>query len=64
MLHVVLALLFMTTPIQHPEPGSTVTSKNASVMHASGTFEVKIAPTGHAPDPTLADNEPAVVLEC
>lgn len=54
MLRALLALIFMTTAIQHPEPGSTVTNTNASVKHASGTFEVKVAPTGHAPDPTLA----------
>lgn len=43
-------------PLSTEQSGRISTMLNASVFHASGTFDVKIAPTDHAPDPTLASH--------
>lgn len=39
-----------TTPVA---PAATPAAKGTAMVQASGTFEVKMAPTGHAPDATL-----------
>lgn len=56
MIRAFLTLLLMTDFLHQPETARTLAPANPPMMHAAGTFEVKITPTGHAPDPTLASN--------
>jgi len=56
MTRALLTLILMTISVQQPDTGKNLKMANAHMIHSTGTFEVKIALTDHAPDSTLASH--------
>ena len=55
MFHMILAVVLAVHPVPMLQTAAAQASptKEATMQHATGTFDVKMGPTGHAPDSTL-----------